>query len=223
MTQYKVKASQLTSVSTGLLDYPVLQATDILLYDTDVVPVGADQLQHVELTRDIAQRFNGLFGEVFVLPAPLVRTSGARIMGLDDPMAKMSKSIAAVRSGHAIGLVDPPEIIRETIMRAVTDSGNETCFDHASAGVANMLVLHEVLSGQDRPAIEAHFEGKGYGYIKRELVELVTASLAPIRQRFGELMAEPTYLEEVLASGPERVRPLAEATLKRAKQHVGVG
>lgn len=223
MTQYKTKASQLASVSTGLLDYPVLQAADILLYDAELVPVGNDQKQHVELARDIAQRFNTLYGEVFVLPQPLIRAQGARIMGLDDPTAKMSKSVAARRPGHGVGLVDAPEAIRSAIMRAVTDGGHETRFAQASAGVGNLLVLYEALTQQDRPTIEAHFAGKGYGVLKRELVDVVTATLAPIRQRYEEVVADPAYLEVVLAQGAERVRPVAEATLARAKQHVGVG
>ena len=223
MTQYKTKAGQRSSVSTGLLAYPVLQAADVLLYDTEVVPVGDDQQQHIELARDIAQRFNTLYGEVFVLPAPLIRASGARIMGLDDPTAKMSKSVAAVRPGHAVGLVDPPEVIRKAIMGAVTDGGQEIRFAEASAGVGNLMVLYETLSGQDRPTIEARFAGKGYGVLKREVVEVVSATLVPIRQRYLELMDDPTYVEAVLTAGAERVRPLAEATLARAKQQVGVG
>ena len=223
MTQYKTKAGQRSSVSTGLLAYPVLQAADVLLYNTEVVPVGDDQQQHIELARDIAQRFNTLYGEVFVLPAPLIRASGARIMGLDDPTAKMSKSVAAVRPGHAVGLVDPPEVICKAIMGAVTDGGQEIRFAEASAGVGNLMVLYETLSGQDRPTIEARFAGKGYGVLKREVVEVVSATLVPIRQRYLELMDDPTYVEAVLTEGAERVRPLAEATLARAKQQVGVG
>ena len=223
MTQYKTKAAQLASVSAGLLDYPVLQAADILLYNTQFVPVGEDQKQHIELARDSAQRFNALFGEVFVLPEPLIRSHGARIMGLDDPSAKMSKSVAASRPSHAIGLVDPPEVIRAVIMRAVTDPGQEMRFEQASAGVANLLVLYEALSGQNRPALEAHFAGKGYGFLKRELVDLVTATLAPIRQRYLELTRDMSYVESVLAAGAERVRPIADATLERAQRHLGVG
>ncbi|MDP2694428.1 MAG: tryptophan--tRNA ligase [Gallionella sp.] len=223
MTQFKVKSAQLESISTGLFDYPVLQAADVLLYKTNVVPVGEDQRQHIELMDDIAQRFNHLFGEVFILPQPMIRASGARIMGLDDPTAKMSKSLAEKRKGHAIGIVDPPEVIREAVMRAVTDSGKETRFDCASPGVKNLLVIYEVLSGKSREAIEAYFEGKGYGFLKRELADLVIATLEPVRNRYLKLMAEPAYLEELLHRGAERVRPIAESTLKQAKDLVGLG
>jgi tryptophanyl-tRNA synthetase len=223
MTQYKTKAAQLESTGTGLLDYPVLQAADILLYATDLVPVGEDQKQHVELTRDIAQRFNRLFGPAFTLPEPMIRESGARIMGLDDPTGKMSKSLGAQRAGHAIGLVDPPEVIRDAIMRAVTDSGQETRFALSSPGVQNLLLIYEVLTGQSRTAVEDHFAGRGYGALKRELVAVVTAALAPLRARYLELMNDPAYLEQVLRDGADRVRPRAAATLDRVKALVGVG
>jgi tryptophanyl-tRNA synthetase len=223
MTQYKTKSAALESVSTGLLDYPVLQAADILLYDTDLVPVGEDQLQHVELTRDSAGRFNRLFGETFKLPQPLIRPSGARIMGLDDPTEKMSKSIHAVRPAHAIALTDPPDVIRRTIMRATTDSGRETRFEHASAGVRNLLVIYEALSGAPRAAIEARFEGKGYGALKREVADLVVATLAPIQDRFEPLVAESSYLDDLLREGAERARPIADATVRRAMETMGLG
>jgi tryptophanyl-tRNA synthetase len=223
MTQYKVKSSQLESVGTGLLDYPVLQAADILLYDTDLVPVGEDQKQHVELARDIAGRFNRLFGAALVLPEPLIRTSGARIMGLDDPSAKMSKSRGAQVPGHAIGLADPPDVIRSAIMRAVTDSGQETRFAQASPGVRNLLVIYEVLSGQDREAVEARFAGKGYGVLKREVADLVIAALEPIRCRYQQLLAAPDYIEQVLSDGAARARVRAQATLARVHECTGVG
>jgi len=158
MTQYKTKAAHTESVSAGLLDYPVLQATDVLLYRTDLVPIGEEQKQHVELTADIAHRFNRLFGEAFVIPQPLLRTIGARIMGLDDPTIKMSKSLGEIRKGHAIGLLDSADTIRETIMGAVTDSGMETHFDRASPAIRNLLTIYEVLSKRTRLEIEARFE-----------------------------------------------------------------
>ncbi len=223
MTQYKAKSEQLESVSTGLLDYPVLQAADVLLYHTHLVPVGEDQRQHIELMRDIAERFNRLFGAVFVLPEPVIRDSGARVMGLDDPTAKMSKSLGEKRKGHAIGIVDPPDLIREKIMRAVTDSGKETRFDYATPGVVNLMVIYEVLSKHGRDAIEAHFEGKGYGALKRELADLVIATLQPVRERYLNLMGDPSHLEELLRQGAERVRPIAEATLNQVKALVGLG
>ena len=223
MTQYKTKAAQLESVGTGLFDYPVLQAADILLYDTDLVPVGEDQKQHIELARDIAQRFNRLFGPAFVLPEAQIRASGARIMGLDDPTGKMSKSLGAQRAGHAIGLTDPPTVVRDAIMRAVTDSGRETRFAQAAPGVQNLLLIYEVLSGQSRAAVEAHFAGQGYGALKREVADLVIATLTPLRERYEQVLADPGYLEQVLREGADRVRPIAAATLSRVKELIGIG
>ena len=159
------------SASAGLFTYPTLQAADILLYQAEYVPVGDDQRQHVELTRDIAQRFHHLFGPVFTLPQPLIRKSGARIMGLDDPSIKMSKSLAGVRDGHAIGLLDPPKKIRRSVMRAVTDSGSEVDPEHISPGVENLLVIFETLSGSSREFTLARFAGQGYGMLKREVAE----------------------------------------------------
>jgi len=221
MTQYKVKSSQQQSVSTGLLDYPVLQAADILLYDTNLVPVGEDQRQHIELTRDIAQRFASLYGETFILPEALIRTSGARIMGLDDPTIKMSKSLGEQRAGHSIGLVDEPDVLARAVARAVTDPGRELRFDQASAGVLNLLTMYEVLTGEERPAVEARFEGCGYGDLKRDLTEVLIETLAPIRKRYDELMTDPAELDGILRAGAERVAPIAAATLYRAKLAMG--
>ncbi|MBZ5551571.1 MAG: tryptophan--tRNA ligase [Acidobacteriia bacterium] len=222
MTQYKSKADRLTSVSTGLFDYPVLQAADILLYRADGVPVGEDQKQHVELARDIAQRFHSLFGEAFVLPEPMIRSAGARIMGLDDPTVKMSKSLGEVKKGHSIGLTDAPEAIRESILRAVTDSGNEVRYDHASAGVRNLLEIFEVISGKTREEIESKFHGKGYNFLKREVADLVIATLQPIQDQYFRLMADPGHLQRILREGADRVRPTAEETLRHVKRLMGL-
>lgn len=159
MTQYKAKSATV-SASAGLFTYPALQAADILLYQAQYVPVGDDQRQHIEITRDIAQRFHHLFGEVFTLPEPLIRTSGARVMGLDDPTIKMSKSLAGSRPGHAIGLLDPPEKIRTSVMRAVTDSGSEVNPEHLSPGVDNLLTLFETLTATSRDETLAKFTGQ---------------------------------------------------------------
>ncbi|MBZ5537496.1 MAG: tryptophan--tRNA ligase [Acidobacteriia bacterium] len=222
MTQYKSKADRLTTVSAGLLDYPVLQAADILLYKADRVPVGEDQKQHVELTRDIAQRFHSLFGEVFVIPEPMIWSSGARIMGLDDPTIKMSKSLGEQRKGHSIGLTEPPETIRESILRAVTDSGNEVRFAHGSAGVRNLLEIFEVISGKTREEIESHFHGKGYNFLKREVADQVIAALQPIQDQYSRIMADPGHLQQILREGADRVRPMAEETLRRVKRSMGL-
>lgn len=221
MTQYKVKAARQESVGAGLLDYPVLQAADILLYNTDLVPVGEDQRQHIELTRDIAQRFASLYEDIFVMPEALVRQSGARIMGLDNPEDKMSKSLGELKAGHAIGLVDPPDTIRQAIARAVTDTERETRFEFASPGVLNLLTIYEALSGGDRSAIEARFDGRGYGDLKREVTEVVIEKFTPVRQRYDELMQDPAELDEILGKGAARVAPIAEATLQRVKVTMG--
>jgi len=223
MTQYKEKSARLGSVPTGLFDYPVLMAADILLYRADLVPVGEDQRQHVELTRDIAERFNRLFGPVFALPEPLIRESAARVMGLDDPTVKMSKSLMAAKQGHAIGLLDPPDVLRRSIARAVTDSGREIAFATASPGLRNLLEIYEVLSGDSRDAIEARFNGRGYGALKTDLADLVISTLEPIQQRYGQIRSDPATLETLLSEGAERVRPTAHSTVEVVKQRMGVG
>lgn len=222
MTQFKAKSKQVESIGSGLLTYPVLQAADILVYEADLVPVGADQKQHIELTRDIAQRFNHLFGEGLKAPEALIRESGARIMGFDDPSQKMSKSQAMVSGGHAVGLLDPPDKIEKTLMRAVTDTGNEVRFDHASPGVLNLLQLYQVLSGEDRVAVEERFTGQGYGFLKKKLVEVVVAALEPVQRRYHELAEDGGYLDAVLEAGAERARSLAEPVLERCQRLTGL-
>jgi tryptophanyl-tRNA synthetase len=223
MTQFKTKAQQFASVGTGLLVYPTLQAADILLYDASEVPVGEDQRQHIELTRDIAVRFNNLFGEVFVLPEAVIPKLGARIMGLDDPEAKMSKSLALTRPGHAIGLLDDEKTVKKAIMRAVTDSERETRFEYASPGVRNLLTLYQVLTGEAQEIVEARFAGKGYGQLKKELVGVVLDTLRPIQARYREITQDPATLDATLARGAERAREIAAATMARVREAVGVG
>lgn len=221
MTQYKMKAQKQESVLTGLLDYPVLQAADILLYDTDEVPVGEDQKQHVELTRDIAQRFNTMYGETFVMPKPVIRESGARITALNEPTAKMSKS--DFTRGHAIRIIDEPDEIRWAFKRAVTDPGREIVFsnDPAKAGVNNMLQIYELMTGQSRDAIEAHFSGKGYGALKTDVAEVVIETLRPIRERYHQLIADTAELDRLMAVGAERARAVAEPKIELIKERVG--
>lgn len=222
MTQFKTKSEQRESVSTGLLDYPVLQAADILLYDTDEVPIGEDQKQHVELARDIAQRFNYIYGDTFVLPEAVIPQSGARIRALNDPTRKMSKSESEAR-GHAIFITDSPDEIRYALRSAVTDSGREILFNEApeKAGVNNLLEIYELLSGEKRAAIEKHFSGKGYGDLKKEVAELVIESLRPIRERYEELMADPSELDSILMRGAEHARTVAGRKMKEVKHKVG--
>lgn len=223
MTQFKAKGGGSESVGTGLFTYPVLQAADILLYDTDQVPVGADQKQHVELTRDIAERFNHQFGDVFRLPKPMIPKQGARIMGLDDPEAKMSKSIAAVRPGHAIALLDTPKRIKKVINRAKTDSGTCTLYDQASPGIRNLLGMFSAFTGEDPAVIGERYDGRGYGYLKKDLFEAVEAELGPLRARYAELREDESALDAILEAGAEKARVPANAVLARVKTAVGLG
>jgi tryptophanyl-tRNA synthetase len=223
MTQFKSKSGRVESIGSGLLTYPILQAADILLYDPDFVPVGEDQRQHVELTRDIAQRFNHLFGEgTLKLPEALIRESGARIMGLDEPENKMSKSRAQEVTGHAVGLLDDPKVIKKAIMRAVTDTERETRFDHASPGVVNLLTIYQTVTGESRDAVEAHFDGKGYGDLKKDVAEAVIAALEPIQARYSELMGEEGYLDEILEKGADAAREVADGVLRRTMEACGL-
>ncbi len=223
MTQFKDKAAkqQADSVGAGLLNYPILMAADILLYQAHGVPVGDDQRQHLEFTRDLAQRFNHLYGETFVVPDALIPREGARIMGLDDPTGKMSKS--AEGEYHAVYLLDPPDVARKKIMRATTDSGREIIFSNApeKAGVNNLLTIYQALSHETREAVEAQFEGKGYGDLKKAVAEVVLEALKPLQERYYALVDEQGYLEAVLATGAERAATLAEKTLKDVKDRVG--
>lgn len=223
MTQFKAKSEGRESIGTGLLTYPVLQAADILLYDADEVPVGEDQVQHVELTRDIAVRFNHLFGDTFVLPKAVIPAAGARVMGMDEPSVKMSKSLAAERPGHAIGLLDPPGVLKKTIMSAVTDSEREFRPEHASPGVRNLIGILQALGDESAASIAQRFEGRGYGDLKKEVLAVVVETLTPIRERYEALMHDPAELDRILAIGAETARERASATLERVKAAVGVG
>jgi tryptophanyl-tRNA synthetase len=220
MTQFKDKAGdQRERASAGLFTYPTLMAADILLYGAHEVPVGDDQKQHVELTRDLAERFNRKFGEVLVVPQPVIRPVGARIMGLDDPTKKMSKSVDG--QFHSIGLLDPPNRIKKTIMRAVTDSQTEIVFDEARPGVNNLLGIYQALSGQSKEQIEAHFAGKGYGDLKKGVLEVVMAEIEPIQARYAEISADPAYIDGVLAESVERLRPIVEQTMDAVRRAMG--
>jgi tryptophanyl-tRNA synthetase len=222
MTQFKEKSARhKEQVSVGLFDYPALMAADILLYDTDVVPVGEDQKQHVELARDTAQRFNSIYGETLVLPEPFIPDVGARIMGLDDPTRKMSKSEAA--SGHAINLLDTPDDIRNKIMRATTDSQREIRFDEGRPGIFNLLTIYQLFTGGKQKEIEAQFEGKGYSDFKKALAEVVVEGLRPLQTRYNELTADPTRIDSILSDSADRARPIAEMVLSKVREKVGLG
>jgi tryptophanyl-tRNA synthetase len=220
MTQFKAKAAAQESVGDGLFQYPVLMAADILLYQAAIVPVGEDQTQHLELTRDIAQRFNSLYGETFTMPATQLPAIGARIMGLDDPTMKMSKS--AEGSGHAVALLDPFERIRKTIMRATTDSKPAVDFDAIGPGVANLLNIYQAFSGWSSDQMRTRFDGLRYGDLKKRVAEMVVSKLEPIQQRYKEIVADPAYLDDILRQGAEAVTPIANSTVELVKQRMGL-
>jgi tryptophanyl-tRNA synthetase len=220
MTQYKAKAQAQETVGDGLLQYPVLMAADILLYQAAIVPVGDDQAQHLELTRDIAQRFNSLFGETFTVPATHLPLVGSRIMGLDEPDKKMSKS--ATGTGHAIGLLDPPEQIRKKIMRATTDSNPSVDYETMGPGVENLLNIFQAFSGWPSEKVRDHFAGMRYGDLKKQVAEMAVTQLEPIQKRYRDIMSEPGYLASVLKQGAERVTPIADSTVELVKQRMGL-
>ena len=223
MTQLKDKAARegdnRERISTGLFDYPVLMASDILLYDANLVPVGDDQKQHVELTRDIAERVNRLYGDILVVPKPLIAETGARIMGLADPSKKMSKSDNL--PGQAIGIFDKPEDIRKAIMRATTDSERSIVFDTNRPGLYNLLTIYQVLSGETREQIETRFEGKGYGDLKRTLADAVLDTLSPIQARCNSLL-NSSDLDDLLRDGADRARVIADRTFNRVCTAMGL-
>ena len=223
MTQYKDKKDKLNSISAALLDYPVLQAGDIILYDANEVPIGEDQKQHVELSRDIAQRFNNLFGETFVLPEPVVLDIGARVMNLSNPLSKMSKSFQE-NDGGVVGLLDSDAEIIKTIKRAVTDSGNEIKFseDKDKAGVNNLLGIYKVITGKSVENVEKDFEGaKGYGVLKEKVGEIVVDTISPIRAKYQEFISDPSELDRLLDIGAENARSISEPKVMEMKNKMG--
>lgn len=220
MTQYKAKAAKQESVGDGMLQYPVLMAADILLYQAGIVPVGEDQAQHLELTRDIAQRFNSLYGEAFVVPNTSLPTVGARIMGLDDPTQKMSKSVTG--TNHAVALLDPPDRIRKAIMRATTDSLPYVDMETAGPGVLNLLSIYQAFSGWSDDQMKAHFQGLRYGDLKKQVAEMVVSQLEPFQERYRQIVSEPGYLDGVLREGAERVSPIAGETVRVTKERMGL-
>jgi tryptophanyl-tRNA synthetase len=220
MTQYKAKSARQESIGDGLLQYPVLMAADILLYQAGIVPVGEDQAQHLELTRDVAQRFNSMYGETFVVPGTCLPSVGARVMGLDDPTQKMSKSAAG--ANHAVALLDPPAKIRKTLMRATTDSKPAVDFESAGPGVLNLISIYQAFSGSSDDEIQRQFTGMRYGDLKKQVAEMVIAHLEPFQQRYRQIVSEPGYLAGVLREGAERVAPIANDTVRLVKQRMGL-
>ncbi|MBS1875918.1 MAG: tryptophan--tRNA ligase [Acidobacteria bacterium] len=220
MTQYKAKSATQETVGDGLLQYPVLMAADILLYQAAIVPVGDDQSQHLELTRDIAQRFNSLYGETFRVPATHLPTVGARVMGLDEPDKKMSKS--AKGAGHAVGILEPPDQIRKKIMRATTDSQPAVNIEAPGAGVENLLGIFQAFTEWSNEQMKSHFAGMRYGDLKKQVAEAVISHLEPIQKRYREITAEPGYIAGVLREGAERVSPWANDTVNKVKRAMGI-
>jgi tryptophanyl-tRNA synthetase len=220
MTQFKAKSEAQESIGSGLMQYPVLMAADILLYQAAIVPVGDDQSQHLELTRDIAQRFNSLYGDTFVVPETRLPAVGARIMGLDEPDKKMSKSAAG--AGHSVSLLDPPEVIRKKILRATTDSNPAVDFETAGPGVRNLLAIFQAFTESTDEALRAQFSGMRYGDLKKTVAEAVVAALEPIQKRYREIAAETGYVARVLEDGAQKVRPIANDTVQKVKRAMGL-
>ncbi|MGY1807131.1 tryptophan--tRNA ligase [Blastococcus sp. SYSU D00669] len=221
MTQFKDKSQRegTAGASVGLFTYPVLQAADILVYQADQVPVGEDQRQHLELTRDLATRFNGRFGQTFTLPSPYIPPGAAKILDLQQPDKKMSKSLPPA---GCVFLLDDAKVTAKKIRSAVTDTGREVVYDPENkAGVSNLLTIHSALSGTPVAALEEHFAGSGYGDLKKELAEVVTEALEPVRRRTQELLDDPAELEKVLAAGAARAREVASQTVAAAYDAVG--
>jgi tryptophanyl-tRNA synthetase len=219
MTQFKDKGEGREFVSAGLFDYPVLQAADILLYQADRVPVGEDQRQHIELTRDVAARFNQRYGETFVLPDAAIPPVGAKIKDLQNPEAKMSKS-ADSPSGTLL-VVDPPEEITRKIRSAVTDSGREVVASPDKPAIANLLTIFSVVAGRGVGEIEAEYSGRGYADFKRDLADAVVAFLAPFQTRYRELVANPDEVDRLLEIGAQKAQAVASKTLGDVYQRVG--
>ncbi|MBQ8071170.1 MAG: tryptophan--tRNA ligase [Bacteroidales bacterium] len=221
MTQFKDKSAKYSNnINAGLFTYPVLMAADILLYQPDFVPVGEDQKQHVEICRDIAQRFNSIYGDVFKIPEPMIAKTGARIYGLTTPEAKMSKSIP----DGCVFLMDSPDDIRRKFKRAITDSDTENCvrFDKENKpGVANLMSIYSTLTGKTIPEIEKEFEGKGYGVFKPAVGDVVVEHLRPIREEAERLMKDKAYLNDVYIQGAQKASYIANKTLRKVYKKVG--
>jgi tryptophanyl-tRNA synthetase len=221
MTQFKEKSQGQESVSVDVFTYPVLQAADILLYRADRVPVGDDQRQHLELARDIAQRFNHRFGELFPLPEAAIPSNGGRVMDLQQPANKMSTT-GGTPQGTVL-LTDPTDVVASKIRSAVTDSGREVRRGDGKEGIANLIQLLSISSGRDEEEIEAAYEGKGYGDFKSDVAEAVVEMLRPVRERYLELRADEAAMRSILESGAERARTVADETLVEMRRRMGFG
>ena len=215
MTQFKEKGGG----SVGLFTYPVLQAADILMYQADAVPIGEDQRQHLELTRDLAQRFNARYGSTFTLPAPYAGRAGERIKDLQDPSRKMSKSIGGAGT---VWVLDDPRTVTKKVKSAVTDTGREVRAGDDKPGITNLLTVLSVCTGTPVPELEAAYDGKGYGDFKADVADAVVALTAPVRERYAELIADPAHLDAVLAEGARRAGTVADTTMSAVRERIGL-
>ena len=221
MTQFKDKASKhADNVNAGLYTYPVLMAADILLYQADVVPVGVDQKQHLEITRDIAQRFNAVYGDVFTIPEAFIPKAGAKIMSLQDPQKKMSKSDE--NANAAVMLLDDRDSILRKFKRAVTDSGSEVRYAEDKPGISNLIEIYGCVTGKGRVSVEQEFEGRGYGEFKMAVGEAVADHLGPIQARYQELMADKAYLDAMIKQNDEKAQGYAVKTLRKVQKKIGL-
>lgn len=222
MTQFKDKSQKhADNINAGLFTYPALMAADILLYKADLVPVGEDQRQHLEITRDIAVRFNKLYGDTFVIPEAYVRKESARIMGLQDPESKMSKS--STNPNDVIFIEDEPEVIIKKFKKAVTDSENKVKFDpEGKPGVSNLMQIYSAITNKKMDEIEKEFEGRGYGDFKMTVADSVVETLKPVQEKYKELLENRKYLEEIYEKGAENARKLASKTLREVKDKIGI-
>ena len=220
MTQYKEKSESKKNLYAGLLIYPVLMAADILLYQANLVPVGEDQKQHLELCRDLVDYFHRKYGETFVQPKPLIPKQGARIMSLADPDKKMSKSDEDPNG--FVSIIDDPKVIEKKIKRAVTDSGTTVKYDEANKGIANLMTIYSVLTGKTYEQIEAEFSGKMYGHLKVALSEVVVETLKPVQARYKELMQDRTHLHELMRLGADNARARARKTIETVYSKIGI-
>ncbi|MGZ4384963.1 MAG: tryptophan--tRNA ligase [Gaiellaceae bacterium] len=219
MTQFKDKSAQQEFISAGLFTYPILMAADILLYQADVVPIGDDQRQHLELSRDLAERFNSRFGQTFTVPRGVYPEAGARIMDLQQPERKMSTTGGSDQG--TLYMLDPPDLLRKKLKSAVSDSGKEIKHDPAKPGVSNLIEIMTVATGETIPEIEARYDGAGYGQLKTEVAEAVVALLEPIQARYREVRGDPPRLERLLAQGAEKARAASAPTLAAMYERMG--
>ena len=222
MTQFKDKAKRFRKlVNVGLFDYPVLMAADILLYKTNFVPVGEDQKQHLEFSREMARRFNKIYSETFILPEPIIRKEGARIMGLDNPDKKMSKS--AENPYNYLALTDEPDAIRDKIKKATTDSGSNIIFDSENKkGISNLLTIYSLLSKKSIKNLEKEYKGKKYAEFKNDLADTVIDFLSPLQKEFKKLKNNPNYAREILKAGAQKAQIIAQETMEEVKEKIGL-